>query len=375
MSTETLDRVAVVAGAQTAWRPAWSGLQHVELIGRAVTGALKGSGLRMEDVDVVIDCGSDVLDGRSISNCGFLGAMGGHHKEESRVEEDGLFGVVYAATKIACGSARVALVVAYSKPSESSLSAYYSTLAEPFYQRPVGLDHVSVAGLLASQYLSTTDASEEDLLTIASRAWERGARNRSIEAPTYGAQDVRSAEMVADPLTLLQISRPVDGAVAVLLAAESVARKVTERPVWITGMGSAMDSQYLAERTPGRMDAAAAAGDRALRQAGITDRSSIGLAEVSGTSAPAEAMVVEALGFAPHGRAVDAYADEAPLEINPSGGALPADPVMATGLVRLHEAAERLSGRGPQGTKATRALVHGAGGLGMQNHCVLTVEV
>lgn len=329
----------------------------------------------MEDVDVVIDCGSDVLDGRSISNCGFLGAMGGHHKEESRVEEDGLFGVVYAATKIACGSANVALVVAYSKPSESNLSAYYSTLAEPFYQRPVGLDHVSVAGLLASQYLSTSDASEEDLLTIASRAWERGARNLSIEAPAYAAQDVRSAERVADPLTLLQISRPVDGAVAVLLAAEPVARKVTERPVWITGMGSAMDSQFLAERTPGRMDAAAAAGDRALRQAGITDRSSIGLAEVSGTSAPAEAMVVEALGLAQHGRAVDAYDDGAPVELNPSGGALPADPVMATGLVRLHEAVERLSGRGPQGTKATRALVHGAGGLGMQNHCVLTVEV
>jgi acetyl-CoA C-acetyltransferase len=248
-------------------------------------------------------------------------------------------------------------------------------LAEPFYQRPVGLDHVSVAGLLASQYLSTTDATEEDLITIASRAWERGAGNLSIEAPTYGAQDVRSAAKVADPLNLLQISRPVDGAVAILIAAESVASSVTEHPVWITGMGSAMDSQYLAERTPGRMDAAAAAADRAFRQAGIKDRSTIGLAEVSGTSAPAEAMVVEALGLAPRGRAVDAYGADAAVELNPSGGALPADPVMATGLVRLHEAAERLSGRSQHGTSANKAVVHGAGGLGMQNHCVLTVEV
>jgi acetyl-CoA C-acetyltransferase len=49
---------------------------------------------------------------------------------------------------------------------------------------------------------------------------------------------------------------------------------------------------------------------------------------------------------------------------------------MATGLVRLHEAAARLAGRieGP-GNGAGRALVHGAGGLGMQNHCVFTLEV
>lgn len=324
---------------------------------------------------MVIDCGSDVLDGRSISNCGFLGAMGAHHKEESRVEEDGLFGVVYAATKVACGSARVALVVAYSKPSESDLSAYYSTLAEPFYQRPVGLDHVSVAGLLASQYLTTSGATEEDLLTIASRAWEKGARNNALEAPAYSEEEVRSAEIVAEPLNRLQISRPVDGAVAVVVATESVARKVTGRPVWITGIGSAMDSQFVAERTPGRMDAAAAAAERALRRAGITDRSSIGLAEVSGTSAPAEAMVVEALGLAPRGCAVEVYADGAAIELNPSGGALPADPVMATGLVRLLEAAERLAGWSSTPTSATNAIVHGAGGLGMQNHCVLIVEV
>src|SRR6266581_6453548 len=97
-------RVAVVNSAQTALRPSWSDRQHIDLISDAVARALKGTGLRIEDVDFVIDSGSDFLDGRSISNCGFLGAMGAHHKEESRVEEDGLWALTYAANKVAGGS-------------------------------------------------------------------------------------------------------------------------------------------------------------------------------------------------------------------------------------------------------------------------------
>ena len=375
MVMNSLNRVAVVASAQTSLRESWSKLQHVDLIGAAVDAVLRGSGLRIADVDVVIDCGSDVLDGRSISNCGFLGAMGGHHKEESRVEEDGLFGAVYGTTKIACGSASVALIVAYSKPSESDVSAYYSTLTDPFYQRAIGLDHLSAAGLMANQYLSSTDADEAALLRIAEQAWRKVGQNSSVELASLPTRaDIEASPMVAEPLRAQQISRPVDGAVAVLLATEAVARRVTADPVWVTGMGTAMDSHFLADRAPGQLEAARAAAVMATRKAGISDVSTIGLAELSASSAATEAMVVEALGFAPAGHGVDAYAEGSAVEVNPSGGAIPADPIMATGLVRLHEASARLAGRLGD-TSATRAIAHGAGGLGMQNHCVFTLEV
>ena len=82
--------VAIVASGQTDLRPGRDDVQHIELISEAVRAAFAGSPLTIADVEFVINSGSDVLDGRSISNCGFLGAMGAHHKEESRVEEDGL---------------------------------------------------------------------------------------------------------------------------------------------------------------------------------------------------------------------------------------------------------------------------------------------
>lgn len=131
-------RVAVVASAQTELRTAWSDAQHVDLISAVVSSVFRGTGLTLDDVDFVIDSGSDVLDGRSISNCGFLGALGAHHKEEARVEEDGLWAAQYGVNKIRSGASSLGLIVAYSKPSESNVEAYWASQCEPFYQRPVG---------------------------------------------------------------------------------------------------------------------------------------------------------------------------------------------------------------------------------------------
>ncbi len=368
-----LARIAIVSTAQVELRPAWDRLQHVELIGTAVTAALRGSGLEMKDVDFVIDCGSDVLDGRSISNCGFLGAMGAHHKEEARVEDDGLWGVLYAVNKLRAGGSSVGLVVAYSKPSESDVSLYYSTLCDPFYQRPVGLNHRVASGLAAREYLARTDATEADLVSAAAIDWARAGANprvRTDEIPDEAA--IASGAVVASPLREHQISRPVDGAVAVLFATEDVARRAANSPVWVTGMGSAMDSQMLSERTRGEFAACVAAADRAYRAAGITDPSTFGFAEVSATSIAEELMVVEALGLAPRGHGKECYEPGSPISVNTSGGALAADPIMATGLVRLSEAVRSLT---DASVPATSAVTHGGSGIGMQNHCVVTLEV
>ena len=62
--------------------------------------------------------------------------------------------------------------------------------------------------------------------------------------------------------------------------------------------------------------------------------------------------------------------------MNLSGGALPADPIMATGLVRLAQAAQQLATPEVYALDSPRlAVAHGAGGVGMQTHCVLTLEV
>src|ERR1700712_646388 len=179
MTSTSPARVAIVGSAQTPLRSTHGDRQHIDLISEAVTQALLGTGLTISDVDFVIDSGSDFLDGRSISNCGFLGAMGANHKEESRVEEDGLWALMYAAAKLLGGTGSVGLAVAYSKSSESDPRDYWSTLAEPFTQRPVGLDHRSAAGLYAQRYLRRHKLEAGDLRRVSDSAWSRAAQRGS----------------------------------------------------------------------------------------------------------------------------------------------------------------------------------------------------
>jgi len=86
-------------------------------------------------------------------------------------------------------------------------------------------------------------------------------------------------------------------------------------------------------------------------------------------------MVLESLGLAERGGALELLGG-ADVAINLSGGSLPADPIMATGLVRLAEASRQLTYPDEYGLKApSSAIVHAAGGVGMQTHCVFTLEV
>jgi len=370
------NKVAVVSSAQVELRPRWGGAQHIDLISAVVSSVFKGIGLTLDDVDFIIDSGSDVLDGRSISNCGFLGAMGAHHKEESRVEEDGLWAASYGAVKIASGAADVGLIIAYSKPSESNVNEFYSTQVEPFYQRPVGFEHLAASGIQAQRYLADHALSKEDMAKVVVKRWQDAANNGRVQidaVPTV--EDVLASGDIAKPLTQQMMSRKVDGAVALLLVSADIARRVSKKPVWITGMGDSIDRHAFSSRASGTLEACERAAAAAYKKAGWTEVKP-SVAEVSASSAVTECMVLEALGLAAKGKGAKLAEQNSGTAINLSGGALPADPIMATGLVRLSEAYRQLSTPEIYGLESpTSAVVHGAGGVGMQTHCVFTLEV
>jgi acetyl-CoA C-acetyltransferase len=349
-------RIGVVGTAQTLLKSAWRDRQHVDLISEAVTKALRGTGLDLGDVGFVIDSGSDILDGRSISNCGFLGAMGAQGKEESRVEDDGLWSALYATMKIASGSANVGVVLAYSKPSESSVQAFFASQTEPFFQRPVGFDHVAASPGSRRSGTSPTPAWRRKQ---SPRSWSMTGRTppatpavQSGETPDSG-RGHRVALCTLRPSPRSTCAQPVDGAVAIIVAAGEIARQVTDRPVWITGMGTAMDEHAFAHTkawSTGRM--------RGCSPVCLSSRWGQSAGPPCPSSRPAQDHRWANSWCSRHSGSPKLvvrwtlYDDEdgGPL-LNDSGGSLPADPIMATGLVRLSEAALRLSGQCPRGRR------------------------
>ena len=370
-----LKKVAVVATAQVELRPAWRDAQHIDLISSVVTSVFKGSGFSIDDVDFVIDSGSDVLDGRSISNCGFLGALGAHHKEEARVEEDGLFSALYGVNKIRSGAGSLGLLVAYSKPSESVVENYWASQVEPFYQRPVGFNQRAAAGIQAQHYLASSKLSQRDLAELVVARWTDAKTSGRVAIEELPDVDVvLGALEAAAPLTELMLARPMDGAVAILIASEDAARRSGGSPVFVTGMGSSTDCHAYADRDRSRLRALENAGAMSARAAGW-DAASADIVEVSASSVVSELMAIEALGLAGHGKGLSA-ARGGKVAVNRSGGALPADPIMATGMFRLAEAVRQL--REPQlygGGSPSKAVVHGSTGVAMQSNCVFSLEV
>jgi acetyl-CoA C-acetyltransferase len=136
-----------------------------------------------------------------------------------------------------------------------------------------------------------------------------------------------------------------------------------------------MDRHSFAVRRTGTLEACEIAAKRAYAHAGWQSTTKPTLAEVSASSAVGELLVLEALGIAKPGRGIDVLEGSDSM-INESGGALPADVLMATGLVRLSEAARQLADAAETGkSKAGSAIAHAAGGVGMQTHCVFTLEI
>jgi acetyl-CoA acetyltransferase len=94
----------------------------------------------------------------------------------------------------------------------------------------------------------------------------------------------------------------------------------------------------------------------AARKAGY-DGGPLDVVELSATFSPQELILRVALGLG------------AVANVNPSGGALAANPVMATGLVRIAEVAQRIVDG-----EANRGLAHATGGQVLQHNLVVLME-
>lgn len=378
-----MEEVAVIGWAQTRHRRAMTEETHQSMIYEVVTGALESCGLSIADIDVVIDAGSDFLDGRGISSCITLDAMGAQFKEESKVAGDGLLAAIYAYMRIASGLFSSAVVVAYGKSSESSARKQTRTMAEPFYLRPLGLDALSAGALQARSFMQRYDIDPVAIARVAAKNRAAGVSNTHAQlTEEVTVDEVLGSPEIMSPIREMEACPVTDGACAVILAEGRLARSTKGRSAWMTGVGHSADAYSLGTRRLHRAVSAEQAARRAYEMAGIENPSDeLDLLEVSEFYAYQELMLYEALGLCGEGESAEIL--EAGVTgpggdtvVNRSGGALCANPLVATGLVRLAEASAQVTGRAKdlQLEGVRRALAHAGGGLAMQTGACVVVE-
>lgn len=371
--------VAVVASAQTKHERRKADQNVEEMIFRTVTELLNATGIDIKDIDTVISASDDVLDGRSISNVFTVEAMGGFLKEESKVEEDGAYAALYAYMRLLTGAFDSALVVGYSKASDSSPQTYSGMIFDPFYQRPLGLEAISASALQARRYMDRYGITETQAAKVAVKNRRNAQRNPYAQIrKEMTVDEVLNSPPLATPIKKLDASPISDGCCALLLASEKRAKDWAKTPAWIHGVGYCSDAYYLGYRDLAEAASARAAAEKAYAMAGIKDPArEINVAEIYEAFSFHELMLYEALGLCGPGEGgnlVDSGKTEqdGALPVNPSGGALSANPLFATGLIRLAEAAAQVSGAAGerQIDGVHTAVAHSTSGLCLQSNIV-----
>ncbi|MCD7444639.1 thiolase domain-containing protein [Streptomyces lincolnensis] len=331
--------IAVVAFAQTDHRRSMTELSEVEMLMPVLHQVLDRTGLKTADIDFTCSGSSDYLAGRAFSFTLALDGVGAWPPiSESHVEMDGAWALYEAWVKLRTGDADTALVYSYGKSTPGPLRDVLTRQLDPYYVAPLWPDSVSLAALQAQALIDAGETDEPALAAV-------GARSRGADSEGQGDYVVR-------PLRRGDCPPVGDGAAAVILAAGERARELCARPAWIRGIDHRIEAHALGVRDLTDSPSARLAAEKA----GVFERP-VDTAELHAPFSSQEVVLRKALGL-----------DDS-VRVNPSGGALAANPVMAAGLVRLGEAAARIH-RG----ESDRALAHATSGPCLQQNLVAVLE-
>ena len=346
--------VAVVAFAQSHHVRREQARNEVEMVMPVLHQVKSELGIDQSQIDFTCSGSTDYLAGSAFSFVMTLDGVGARPPiSESHVEMDGAWALYEAWVKIQTGAADTALVYGYGKSSPGALRRVLSRQLDPYYLAPLWPDSVGLAALQARACIDAGVTTVDEMAEVAARSRRSAADNPF--AQLQGSDDpavlLKEAEIAA-PLRRHDCPPISDGAAAIVLAARDRARELSSSPAWIRGIDHRIEAHSLGVRDPTTSASTALAAEHA----GVGDKP-VDLAELHAPFTHQEVLVREALGLG----------DD--VVVNPSGGPLAANPLIAAGLIRIGEAATRIS-RG----EAARAVAHATSGPCLQQNLVCVLE-
>ena len=350
-------RVAIVGAGMTKFvrRAQETGK---ELAFEAAKMALDSCELTLKDVDCVsLGTAPDAFDGVHMKGEYLSDGAGGWQKPVMRPYVGGgtgVFNAIHGWFHIASGLFDICLVVSEEKmsschphPAGAFLSIFDHTLEQPL--KP---NLIWIFALEMRRYMETYGISHRDIALVSVKNKKNAMDNPCAQIPEeITVEDVLNSEVLADPVHRLDISPTSDGAAALVLVSEHVAKKITDKPVWLDGVGWNIDTAYWATRDLAYPRYVEKAARMAYDMAGIKEPSKeIQVAEPYDPFDYKELHHMEGLllcgkGEAPRLTAEGVTQRDGNLPICPSGGLLGVgNPIAASGLMKICEIFWQLRG-------------------------------
>ncbi|PWH15387.1 MAG: thiolase domain-containing protein [Ardenticatenia bacterium] len=370
--------VSIIGVGQTPVGEHWDrSLRHLAY--EAVSAAMQDAGVEGAHAMYV----GNMLSGE-ISNQSHLGAL--------IADFCGLRGIEAVKIEAACGSGAAAVRMGYLAVASGvhdliicvgvekmtddvggKLTAALAQAADAEYELAHGITFVGLNALLMRRYMHEYGVRHEDFAGFSINAHANAVGNPyAMFRRPITLEDFKHADMICDPINLLDSSPMADGAAAVVLCPTEQAHAFKGKPVHIVGSALATDCLSIHDRRdPLWLQAAEDSARRAYAQAGVTPQD-IDLFELHDAFTIMSALSLEACGFAERGKGWRLAAEG---EIRPGGripictmGGLKArgHPVGATGVYQIVEAVLQLRGEAGacQIPDARLAMAQNIGGSG-----------
>lgn len=150
---------------------------------------------------------------------------------------------IYAAySLVKSGEAKIVLVIGAEKLSDfpsKVMNDFYSRTLRSEYEVSSGLTTTAEAGILMRMYIKDRGVDRDYMSRWPIKMHSNGSENPYAYLRfTIDEKTVANSQVLSDPLRLFDAGAKADGAAAVLVVSEEVARKMTETPVEITSVRS-----------------------------------------------------------------------------------------------------------------------------------------
>jgi acetyl-CoA C-acetyltransferase len=348
--------VAIIGIGQTPVDEHWEKSLR-ELAGDAVLSALKDA--RRESVDAVFV--GNMMSG-SANHQQHLGALiadwvGLRYSEAMKIESAcGSGGAAFRTglMAVASGAVESAVVVGVEKMTDSpgaEVTAALATAADADYEADQGLSFVAINALVMQRYMHVYHWTHADFAPFSINAHANAVFNPNARFhDKISEADYHRAQMVADPINLMDASPMGDGAAAAVIVPADCIDRASLPFITVVGSGSSTDAIAVhGRKDPIWLSAAERSVKQAYAQAGVGPQD-IQIFELHDAFSIMACLSLEACGFADRGAGPRLALDGA---ILPSGripiatrGGLKArgHPVGATGMYQIVEVVQQLRG-------------------------------
>ena len=359
-------------------------VNYIELVYAAVKAALEDAGISPEDIEAVIHgTMPSAMEGINAAHLYLSDALAAFGKPLMRVATCGSTGMSIAHSAyyhVASGLFDMVMAVGSEKMLENDPQGTMTTVADPFFQRPFIGGAPGIFSMQGIQYAHRYNLPEDRVREAAARI-SVNHHDNALDNPyahiriKITVEDVLKSRVISYPTRLLDVCPSSDGACAVIFASEEKAKRLAKKPAWVKGLCYIGDEHFFGDSDKVVWESAIIAAREAYKMAGIKNpRKELDVAEVYNPFTYQELIYYECFGFCDMGEACKLVEDGVVLRggelpCDPSGGVLCTNPIGATGLIRVGEAALQVTGRAGdrQIPGAKTALSHAMGGADQLN--------